>query len=71
MRPDLEQESDYLYEISFGAKGAELDRFISRAYCDMNRTFGGISKRTVDVKRNNTLRNTLLNAAKAKVNQMP
>jgi hypothetical protein len=40
MRPDLEQERDYLYQISFGVKRTELGRFISRAYRDMNRKLG-------------------------------
>jgi len=44
MRPTLQQKADFLFQTYFGTKGDELDRFISRAYRDMNRTLHGIGK---------------------------
>jgi hypothetical protein len=43
-RPELQEQRDFLFQIYFGGKGDELDRFISRAYRDLNRTFSGIGK---------------------------
>lgn len=67
MRPNPNQQRDYLLQISFRAGGCELDRFISRAYRDMNRTFGGIGKLHANNKRNNELKAAVLNDAKAKI----
>ena len=44
MKPTLQQQKDFLFQTYFGTKGDELDRFISRAYRDMNRTLRGIGK---------------------------
>ena len=40
----LEAQFDFLFQTYFGGKGDELDRFISRAYRDMNRTLSGMGK---------------------------
>jgi len=65
MRPDLRQQRDYLFQTYFGIKGTELDRFISRGYRDMNRTFGGIGKLNANTQKNSGIRTTVLNDAKA------
>lgn len=44
MKPTLQQQKDFLFQTYFGTRGDELDRFISRAYRDMNRTLHGIGK---------------------------
>lgn len=44
MQPTLQQQKDFLFQTYFGTRGDELDRFISRAYRDMNRTLHGIGK---------------------------
>jgi hypothetical protein len=69
MRPNLDQQREYLFQISFGVRGSELDRFVSRAYRDMNRTFGGIGKLDANIKKNNELKTTVLNDAKAKMKE--
>lgn len=46
MKPTLQQQNDFLFQTYFGTRGDELDRFISRAYRDMNRTLRGIGKLT-------------------------
>lgn len=58
MRPELQQQRDFLFQIYFGGNGDELDRFISRAYRDLNRTFSGIGK------LDNELKSQILNGAK-------
>lgn len=40
----LQQQRDFLFLAYFGATGDELDRFISHAYRNMNRTLRGIGK---------------------------
>jgi hypothetical protein len=42
VKPTLQQQKDFLFQTYFGMRGDELDRFISRAYRDMNRTLRGI-----------------------------
>jgi hypothetical protein len=44
MKPTLQQQKDFLLQTYFGTRGDELDRFISRAYRDMNRTLHHIAK---------------------------
>jgi hypothetical protein len=44
VKPTLQQQKDFLFQTYFGTRGDELDRFISRAYRDMNRTLRGIGK---------------------------
>jgi hypothetical protein len=44
LQPTLQQQKDFLFQTYFGTRGDELDRFISRAYRDMNRTLRGIRK---------------------------
>jgi hypothetical protein len=44
MKPTLQQQNVFLFQTYFGTRGDELDRFISRAYRDMNRTLRGIGK---------------------------
>ncbi len=61
MRPELQQQRDFLFQIYFGGNGDELDRFISRAYRDLNRTFNGIGK------LDNQLKTQILNGAKAEL----
>lgn len=44
MQPiSLKQERDFLFQCYFGTQGSELDRFLSRAYRDMNRTLRRIA----------------------------
>jgi hypothetical protein len=50
VRPELQQQRDFLFQIYFGRNGDELDRFISRAYRDLNRTFRGIGKLDDELK---------------------
>jgi len=40
----LQRQKDFLFQSYFGDENDELDRFISRAYRDMNRTLHGIGK---------------------------
>lgn len=61
MRPKLEQQRDFLFQTYFGGNGDELDRFISRAYRDLNRTFSGIGK------LDNELKSRILNGAKVEL----
>src|ERR1039457_5317361 len=63
MRPELQQQRDYLFQTYFGGNGDELDRFISRAYRDLNRTFSGIGK------LDNELKTRILNGAKKKLKE--
>jgi hypothetical protein len=58
MSLELQEQRDFLFQTYFGGKGEELDRFISRAYRDMNRTFNGIGK------LDNELKTKILNGAK-------
>ncbi len=44
VKPTLQQQKDFLFRTYFGTRGDEQDRFISRAYRDMNRTLRGIGK---------------------------
>jgi hypothetical protein len=44
-RPDLNEQREFLLRAYFGAEGDQTDRFISRAYRDMNRTLRGIRRR--------------------------
>ncbi len=63
MRPNLQQQREYLFQVYFGIEGTHLDRFVSRAYRDMSRTFYGIGK--LDPK----LKTIVLKGAKAQVKQ--
>jgi hypothetical protein len=67
MRPNLEQQRDFLLQTYFGVRGDCMDRFISRAYRDMNRTLRGVSKLGRNKSENAQLSAGLLASAKGVV----
>jgi hypothetical protein len=67
MRPNTEQQRVYLSQTYFGVRGDNLDRFISRAYRDMNRTFRGLGKLSLDKRKNEKRAKQLLLSGKSQV----
>lgn len=74
-RPTCDEKQNFLLLAYFGAVGDQTDRFISRAYRDMNRTLHGLSKRenAKELVQNaeKDLRNSLCKLQRLRVPNIP